>query len=213
MIKSTENNTNKIEQWLMDALLALMEEIPYQQIRITEICERAKLARCTFYRHFKAKDELLLQCCEELFEQLYIRMQQQDCRTFHGNATAYFSFWEKHRPFLDLLQKSDMLYFLTRHHDLLMFTVAKKAKPENADKGAFDFSPKVRYHYFFGMWGFWGMAYRWVANGCKESVAELAQYVVAYLVESYELEPACQYYDKHKKYPFDPCFIKPGNEF
>lgn len=214
-IKRIENASepNKIEHWMMSALLSLMEEKRYGDIKITEICEQAKLARCTFYRYYKTKEELLFRCCEEVFDALRSRLQQEDCNTFHGTATAYFSFWEANSTFLELLRKSDMLYFLTQQHDLLMFTVARKLKPEHAQMGAFDFSPKVRYHYFFGMWGFWGMTYRWIVNGCKETVEELAQYVVAYLVESYELEPACQYYDKHKKYPFDPCYIKPGNEF
>ena len=105
-----------------------------------------------------------------------------------------------------------MLYFMLQSYDELMFDVAKDLKPENADKSGFDFSPKIRYHFFLGMSGFWGMANRWLLNGCKESPEELAQYVVAYFVETYQLEPACQYWDKNHEYPFSPCYIKPGYE-
>lgn len=205
--------STKIEQWMMDALLALMEEKSYHSIKINEICEQADVARCTFYRYYKTKDELLLRCCETVFNGLWQGMQQHDCHTFYGTATAYFSFWKDHKSFLQLMQKNDMLQFLTGHHDLLMFTIAKKVKPENAEMEPHDFSPKVRYHYFFGMWGFWGMTQRWIIGGCRESVEELVQYVIAYFVESYELEPACQFYQEHGKYPFNPCFIKNGNDF
>lgn len=198
---------------MSDALVVLMKEKPYADIRILEVCNRAQVARCTFYRYFPDKDALLVYCCKAVFHGLSRRLLMEDCRTFYGTALGFFSFWAERRDFLETLQGCGMLGFLSWHFDELMFDVAKEVKPENAEMGAYDFSPKVRYHYFFGMGGFWQMAIRWFTNGCKESPTELAQYVVAYFVESFELEPDCQYYRAHGKYPYDPCYIKPGNEF
>ncbi len=45
---------------LVEALLALMQEKPYQDISICELTERATLSRRTFYRLFDAIDEILL---------------------------------------------------------------------------------------------------------------------------------------------------------
>lgn len=198
---------------LSDALLELMKEKEYAAIHIVDICDRAKLARCTFYRHFCDKDALLISCCKSVFHGLSNRLLMEDCRTFYGTSVGFFSFWKDRKDFLDTMQSGGMLGFLSWHFDELMFDVAKEVKPENAELGGFDFSPKVRYHYFFGMGGFWQMAIRWFIHGCKESPEELAQYVVAYLVESFDAEPDCQYYRKNGKYPYDPCYIKPGNEF
>ena len=36
---------NQIERWMMDSLLSLMKEKPFREIKITEIVERAQLAR------------------------------------------------------------------------------------------------------------------------------------------------------------------------
>ena len=213
MEKNTEKKApSQIEQWMIDALLNLMKQKPFRDIKITEIVDEAKLARCTFYRYYGSKEALLLRCCESVFAGLASRLQQEDCYTFYGNALGYFSYWKEHQEFLELLRNSGTLYFLMQSYTELMFEVAKSVKPENAEKGGHDFSPKVRYHFFFGMGGFWEVANRWILNGCKESPEELSQYVVAYLVESYELEPDCQYYAKHGKYPYDPCYIKPGDE-
>lgn len=192
---------NQIEEWMMDSLLSLMKEKPFREIRITEIAERAQLARCTFYRYYTSKEELLMRCCKVVFSGLSRRLEKEDCNTFYGTAIGYFSYWLEHRTFLELLRDNGMLYFMLQSYDELMFDVAKEIKPENADKSGFDFSPKIRYHFFLGMSGFWGMANRWLLNGCKESPEELAQYVVAYFVETYQLEPACQYWDKNKESP------------
>lgn len=210
--KKNDKAVFNVEKALSDALISLMNEKQYSDIRIIEICDRAMLARCTFYRHFNDKDELLTHSCKEVFHGLSERLMQENCRTFYGMSIGFFSYWQSQKAFLSIFQKSGMLGFLSWHFEELMMGVAREVKPENAEMKVSDYSAKVKYHYFFGMGGFWQMAIRWFMAGCRETPEELAQYVVAYLVESFEMEPDCQYYSKNGKYPYEPCFIKPGNE-
>ncbi len=55
------NNPSAIrsQEWLVEALLFLLEEKPYHKISIKEIAEKADLDRSTFYRHFDSKQALL----------------------------------------------------------------------------------------------------------------------------------------------------------
>ena len=48
----------KSQQWLTENLLVLMEEKPYAEISIMDICKKADLSRQTFYNYFESKDEL-----------------------------------------------------------------------------------------------------------------------------------------------------------
>lgn len=48
----------KSQQWLTENLLDLMEEKPYTEISIMDICKKADLSRQTFYNYFDSKDEL-----------------------------------------------------------------------------------------------------------------------------------------------------------
>lgn len=207
-----EKDAGQIEQWMMDALLSLLEKKDYKDIRIKEISDQAQLARCTFYRYYTSKDELLLRCCRVRANRLAKRMRREDYYTFYGVSVAYFSFFLEERSFFDLLRRNDLLYFFLRSYDDLMFDVARAVKRENYEKGTEDFSQKVRYHFLYGLHGLWGMADHWLRTGCRESPEELAQYITAFLVESFVAEPDCQYYAEHEKYPYDPCYIKPGNE-
>ncbi|MHB8812963.1 MAG: TetR/AcrR family transcriptional regulator [Steroidobacteraceae bacterium] len=45
---------------LHEALGSLIREKPYDRISVTEILDRAKISRSTFYIHFRDKDELLM---------------------------------------------------------------------------------------------------------------------------------------------------------
>ena len=53
---------------LRNAFVELLKEQPYEKIKISEITERADLARSTFYAHYETKDDLLTGYLEEIAE-------------------------------------------------------------------------------------------------------------------------------------------------
>lgn len=203
---------SKIETDLINALETLMYEIPYEDISIKQIIVTAKVARCTFYRHYKNKEDLLNRLCQVIIHDFSTELFDKGWETLYDTAIAYFSFWKTHRDFIEMLRRNKLLYYFLDNYDNLMFNVSKEVKYNDDELDGFSFSPKIRYHFFFGMNGLWGIANRWLMYGCKESPEELTQYIIAYIVESYEIEPDCQYYEKNKKYPYVPCFIKTGYE-
>jgi AcrR family transcriptional regulator len=69
MKKKTDPRVLRTRQMLQDALLELMSEKPFRRIHVSEITERAGLARPTFYLHFRSKEELLLSRLDRIFEQ------------------------------------------------------------------------------------------------------------------------------------------------
>lgn len=70
----TESNKNKKEdlrvrrthKLLSQAMLSLLLEKPFEEIYVTDICERAMVHRTTFYKHFEDKHHLLNFCVEDL---------------------------------------------------------------------------------------------------------------------------------------------------
>ena len=59
----------KSQQWLTENLLDLMEEKPYEDISIMDICKRADLSRQTFYNYFDTKDELFRYMLRSSYEE------------------------------------------------------------------------------------------------------------------------------------------------
>ena len=62
MSKKKNRQSTRSQKMLRTALLELLQEKPLHKIGISEITERADLARSTFYTHFESKEELL-NCC------------------------------------------------------------------------------------------------------------------------------------------------------
>jgi AcrR family transcriptional regulator len=55
---------------LGDAIIALMQEQPFESITVQEVLDRAGVSRSTFYSHYRDKDDLLLSDIDEFMERL-----------------------------------------------------------------------------------------------------------------------------------------------
>jgi AcrR family transcriptional regulator len=56
----------RTKQWITEALLLLLDEKPYEQIGISEITEKAGVARTSFYRNFTSKDDVMFQNLDDI---------------------------------------------------------------------------------------------------------------------------------------------------
>ncbi|MDR1899926.1 MAG: TetR/AcrR family transcriptional regulator [Treponema sp.] len=59
--KVHERQTEQSRSWIFEALLRLMEKKTYGKISVADITKKAGVARQTFYRHYKSKDDVILQ--------------------------------------------------------------------------------------------------------------------------------------------------------
>lgn len=64
---------------LTDAFTGLFEEMPFEDVSVAQLCDRAMVRRTTFYRHFADKDEFLR------FYVLSLR-DEIEARALHGDA-------------------------------------------------------------------------------------------------------------------------------
>lgn len=95
-------------EWLIQALLELMEEMPYSKITILTICRRADLSRQTFYHFFRDKEDILHFYFQRIYQQYFrsLERQQDVCiDDFFSHLAAVVG---EHRPFLDLLIRNHL---------------------------------------------------------------------------------------------------------
>ncbi|HVF21430.1 MAG TPA: TetR/AcrR family transcriptional regulator [Pyrinomonadaceae bacterium] len=92
---------------LGDALVALMQEKPFDTITVQDVLDRAKVGRSTFYSHYSDKDDLLMSDAEEFFESvamlLSVRGDESD-RVFP--VREFFSHIAEAKQFVDALVSS-----------------------------------------------------------------------------------------------------------
>src|ERR1041384_800928 len=66
--KKTDARVRRTRDALGDALVALMQEKPFETITVQDVLDRAKVGRSTLYSHYSDKDDLLMSDAEEFFE-------------------------------------------------------------------------------------------------------------------------------------------------
>ena len=92
---------------LGDALVALMQEKPFDTITVQDVLDRAHVSRSTFYSHYSDKDDLLMSDADEFFQALSMALSQ------HGDKSdrvfpvqEFFAHLSDVQPFFKALVKS-----------------------------------------------------------------------------------------------------------
>jgi AcrR family transcriptional regulator len=62
---------NKTRKAVFASFMRLLQSKPYAQITVQEIIDDADIGRTTFYSHFPTKDDLLIECIDELLPSLH----------------------------------------------------------------------------------------------------------------------------------------------
>jgi AcrR family transcriptional regulator len=105
--KKTDARVQRTRDALGDALIALMQEKPFETITVQDVLDRAHVSRSTFYTHYTDKDDLLMSDAEEFFEAISMALSA------HGDKSdrvfpvkEFFSHLSDVQPFYKALVKS-----------------------------------------------------------------------------------------------------------
>jgi hypothetical protein len=97
--KSTSNNrqVQRTKGWIFEALMILMDEKPYDKITVSDIVEKAGIARQTFYRNFNDKNEVIWECAKNTDDLSGIEQGGDSKRQYQIVLTFNYNYTIKHR--------------------------------------------------------------------------------------------------------------------
>jgi AcrR family transcriptional regulator len=109
--KELDKRVERSRRLLLNALLELMNERPYNKISVAHIAKKSGVARPTFYLHFHSKDDLLIAHIDDMFERFYAEIdgyitQRKDADPII--ATIMFRQWSDNAEFARLLVQTDI---------------------------------------------------------------------------------------------------------
>ena len=156
---------------LVHALLELMEERPYNEINITDLSKKADLSRRTFYRHFATIDEVLDYVLIQISKQFSVYQAQQRPRTLKEIAFTFFSYWQQHRQFLQVLKNNNLLYRLHNKFAIISSNAKEEKAPVYTDVSLIDYAIS------FTSGALWNLLVKWLDNGAVQSPKEMSDIV------------------------------------
>ena len=105
--KKEDARVRRTRDALGDALVALMQEKPFDSITVQDVLDRAHVGRSTFYAHYSDKDDLLMSDADEFFELVSMLLSANgDTSDRVFPVREFFSHIAEARQFVNALSSS-----------------------------------------------------------------------------------------------------------
>lgn len=178
---NTEESVRRQRQ-IENCLLELMLAVPYHQITVGDICEKAGLSRKSFYRYFSSREG----CLHGLIDHCILDSHQ----AYHDKPFAeddqvkvlecYFSFWKENNALLEALCRNQLT------NQLLERSMVRVTQEElefrnflNADTQDDAFEQAL-----FIISGTTGLIIHWHMTGYRKTPAQMAMVTSRLLTKS-----------------------------
>ena len=134
----------------------MMEEMPFEDIKVKELCDRAMIRKSTFYKHFADKFELLAFIVKETINDFNERIRRDsptdDPVAFYNKMLDYvFEFAKANQKLIRSAIRSDSLVLLLNiMSQQVMPDICQKLKQVQARGHRMPASPEVMATFFAG---------------------------------------------------------------
>lgn len=172
----TEQSAARQRQ-LEQGLLEAMKQKRYDEISISDLCDRMEIPRKSFYRYFAGKDGALQALIDHTlmeFAEYTALYRQGKTRTIQLDLESFFQFWLLKKDLLDVLARSGISGMLVNR--AVAFAMTDDVLPVRFLPN--DNRNMQRHITMFGVCGLMSMVLNWHDNGYEEAVSEMARIAV-----------------------------------
>lgn len=174
-MKSKSDKSNGSHEIVTDciytALLELMDKMPYSEIKITNIVNKAGVSRMAYYRNFKTKDDILLQKLGGTLSHFEELLKDYGNITEEEFWTEFFEAFRKNQVIQNIVRAGLIQNLMEAHKD---FTIKIYTKIFHIDMDA----PRNKMLVYEKMGCMVGLMLYNIENGNTADSATLAREVI-----------------------------------
>ena len=177
----TEQSARR-QRALEEGLLRAMSNCHYEQISVSDLCDRCAIPRKAFYRYFTGKDGALYALIDHTllqYEGFQMAEFGMEARSYQSDLERFFRFWLQQKPLLDALKRSNISGVLVTRaieHALSDVGMPIRFLPQQ-DRAA------RRHAIMFGVCGLMSMVLDWHDSGYDLSPREMSVIAAKLLTE------------------------------
>lgn len=174
------------------SLIEMMEEMPFEDIKVKELCDRAMIRKSTFYKHFADKYELLEFIVKEVINDYNDRIRKDstadDPVAFYNNMLDYvFEFAKANQKLIRSAIRSDSLVLLLNiMSQQVTPDICQKLKQDQERGRRMPASPEVMATFFAG--GISESMRSWFTGGKKRSEDDIKKQLSDIMRAVYQME-------------------------
>lgn len=158
-----------VKKCIVDALLLLMNEKEFDDISITEICNKAGVSRMTYYRNYYTKKDIIIEYLKDIAEDFKKESHSWQKSNEYTNKNVIrflFTYFEKYAFFIKTLRKANL-------SGLLQECLNQYLENEIVFKNNND--PYEKYHMYSYSGALYNVYMKWIDNNMTESVEEMTE--------------------------------------
>lgn len=156
----------RVKKDITDTLLSLMHEKPFAKITISEIIEKAGVARASFYRNYESKEDVLMTLVDDILED-FANKADYDLSNYYtyNHVLRCFQYFKRYKKYVMGLYEFGygirLLEKLNRFHERI-------SKPEVMTSIS-------KYKVYIFMGALFNTAITWLENGAEERAEDIAK--------------------------------------
>ena len=174
----------KRQKEIEELFLALLEMKSYEDVTVSELCERAGMPRKAFYRYFDTKEDVILALIDHTLAgyDSYVQKSTKSVgRTVASELESFFAFWldgDARRLLVAVIKNSLEGHLIQRS---INFSVSEM--PSIRRFMSSDVEDSAMLIFRFVITGLMSVTLSWFKDGCKESPHDMASVVQRLVAE------------------------------
>ena len=176
----TEQSANR-QRELEHGLVAAMNTMRYEDITVSDLCQKMNIPRKSFYRYFSSKDGALHALIDHTlmeFESAAVYPQGRH-RSLQGDLEGFFLYWIHQKPLLDALERSGLTGVLIERS--IGYSVSEGVFPTRFLPG--DAIRMQQHIMMFSVCGLMTMMSQWHHGGYRESASDMEKVAARLLTQ------------------------------
>ena len=174
MKNKTDLRIIKTRNGLYDALILLLKEKTFEEIKVSDICKKALINRSTFYAHFQDKYELFASLIDDLKQSL-----NYELKNINKDLTVKEYYIELIKVFLDHIEGKEEIYrsiMINNKNSIIMDMIYDTINEDISKKlDDLDIPTDVASSYYLG--GVVNVGMFWLRNGKKYTKEEMLDFL------------------------------------
>jgi len=176
MDRDKNQKNTMTRECLFTALLLLMEQMPYEEITITDIAKKAGVSRMSYYRLYKSKDDILIQHFNQVFKEVLEEMKSIEKLDRYQFALLIFQAGQRERQLVEGMYRAKLYEMVLRCFIQCCSYLAEHVFESDMKDEMTDYE----IHEAAGR--FCLVIFRWVEKGMPQTPEEMATFMVRRLV-------------------------------
>ena len=170
-----KNEGYSVKREIMNAVMLLMTKKNYMDITVTDIVNKAGVARASFYRNFNSISDVIdmitMEASEEIIEEVFPVLMSNDERKWREFLFHHFYHFMKIKNSMNEIKFENMSIIFNRMSD----EIQKKERNLPQDT--------IRDRYLvIGKWGLINtILQKWIDTGAKETPEEMIDYIMSFI--------------------------------